>query len=179
MQIAVTLLRFGLPLLLFLAGIPYFTLHAEAPPQPASEEQEVLRLSEEWMQAAMQRDEAKLQQLMAPEFALRFQGGLHPPVPRETWLDDLLKRIRYTLKYTSKDAKVYGNLAVVTSTFTWEGTFGEKPFAGSGFLIDVWVKREGRWQVVSRTSGRLEELVDAGMLPAHKRGSERVPFPER
>ena len=52
-------------------------------------------------------------------------------------------------------AHTYGGVGVVTSKYDWSGTFRGKPFASKGYLTDVLVRTDGRWQVVSRTSGAI------------------------
>jgi hypothetical protein len=46
---------------------------------------------------------------------------------------------------------VIENTATVQSKFYWSGAFGDRKFIdSSSILIDTWMKRSQRWQVVSR-----------------------------
>jgi hypothetical protein len=48
---------------------------------------------------------------------------------------------------------IYGDVAAVTSKYYWRGKRGrneKKPFEEHGYVVDVWRRDGGRWQVVSR-----------------------------
>src|SRR6266542_3365815 len=121
---------------------------------PSPEERELIHLSEEWMDAALRRkDEKRLRELMAAEFTLQIWDASRAPQPLALWPDTLKNRLnKLEFKYSGLNARVFGDVAVVYSRFWWKGTLDDKPFTDSGFLADVWVKRNGRWQVVARRS---------------------------
>jgi len=57
-------------------------------------------------------------------------------------------------KYTSvelRNIKVYlhGDVATTTGEYSQTGTEDGKDIGASGFYIDTWVKKNGKWQVVS------------------------------
>jgi hypothetical protein len=83
---------------------------------------------------------------------------VRPSVPRAEWLDNLFRYIQIEhWEQTALRAQVYGDIGVVTSRYAWNGTFHNAPFASAGYLVDVWVRRHNRWQVVSRTSGAVSD----------------------
>ena len=55
--------------------------------------------------------------------------------------------------FSSEDAPV--SLGVI---FDMSGSMNDKPFNDSGFLADVWVRKNGRWQVVSRRSAPQQQI---------------------
>src|SRR5947207_7901499 len=55
--------------------------------QPTAEEGELIRLSREWMDAALQRrDERRLRELMSQDFKLQIWDASRAPQPLEAWL---------------------------------------------------------------------------------------------
>ena len=121
---------------------------APAAHQPAELEQ----LSTQWMDAMLHHDRARLEQLMAPEYVLHTPDPKHPETPRAEWLDNLFNSLKID-QWDQKDvsAHLYGELGVVTSTYSWSGTFHDKAFDSKGHCTDVWQSGNGHWQVVART----------------------------
>jgi hypothetical protein len=108
------------------------------------------------MEAMLRHDKARLEELIAPEYVLRGWDRSAPDTPRAAWLDNLYNHLKIDRwEQTAISARVYGDVGVVTSLYSWAGTFRGKPFDSKGFLTDVWVSRNRRWQVVSRTSGEI------------------------
>lgn len=128
--------------------------------QPTPQEAELIRLSREWMDAALvKQDEKRLRELMAPEYNLQIFDASRAPQPLAQWMEarrSRLKDIRF--EYTSINARVFGNTAVVYSTFVWSGKYDGKEFQDSGLVVDVWKKKQGRWQVISRRSAGMQML---------------------
>lgn len=117
---------------------------------------ELIRLSKLWTDAAIRHDSIVLIELMAPEYKLqRTSGGT--PTYRSTWLDNLFNNLKISKwNQSNYNAQVYGNVGVVTSLFDWAGTFHNNAFDSKGYSIDVWVKHNNHWQVVTRTVGTFE-----------------------
>jgi hypothetical protein len=137
-------------LLAGLAGAPLATAAAEPPPR--AEEQAVLDQEARWMDAMKRQDGAVLEQVLAPEFAL---GGLgapdRPSVGRSAWIDNTLHHLTVESEgFDVSHASVFGDTAVVNAVFSWKGAFRGQAFTDKVTLVDVWVRRSGRWQVVSR-----------------------------
>jgi ketosteroid isomerase-like protein len=113
---------------------------------------ELVTLTTSWTNAVNAKDYAKLESLMAPEFALyRWNGEVN--ARRPDWLDNLdhIEIKEYTVRDVSP--KIYGELAVVTSVCTWSGVYGSgHPFHFNSIMVDTWRKTNGKWQVVARNS---------------------------
>jgi hypothetical protein len=104
------------------------------------------------MTAMLDRDKAKLETLMAPEFVLHVPGVPFPEVPRSLWLDNLYNHLVIDQwEQTDIAAQVYGTIGVVTSRYRWAGTRGGNAFDAEGYCTDVWRPASQGWQVVSRT----------------------------
>jgi ketosteroid isomerase-like protein len=136
--------------------------------KPSPEENELIRLSQEWMDVALfHKDDKKLREIMSPDFTLQIWDASRAPQPLEAWLDTRKHRLgQIQFEYSGLNARVFGDVAVVYSRFWWKGTMSGKPFTDSGFMADVWVKRQGKWQVLARRSApqqQIQELRALGM----------------
>jgi len=57
-------------------------------------------------------------------------------------------------KIENLKVRLYGNTAVVDATWYKKGK-DPAAYEMHGFLVDVWIKREGKWQLVSGAAGPL------------------------
>jgi hypothetical protein len=113
---------------------------------------ELLRLSKTWMDAMMQHDSSKLETMMAAEYNLK-KGDGTVVADRAMWMNNLFHNLKISrFEQSAFHAEVYGDVGIVTSMYTWAGTMHNNPFDSKGYITDVWLKRNNRWQVVSRTS---------------------------
>jgi hypothetical protein len=136
------------------------TLNAQNPtvanPERQSDDNELVRLTHEWIDAINTKDQLKLDRLMAPNFVLRaWDGSWH--AERERWLYNLFHVIDIqAYSHSAIKPQVFGDVAAVTSNWYWRGVRGttgtKKPFEQYGYVVDMWQRTGGRWQVVSRTS---------------------------
>ncbi|HXM96128.1 MAG TPA: nuclear transport factor 2 family protein [Candidatus Dormibacteraeota bacterium] len=110
------------------------------------------RRTNAWTDAINAKDRAKLEVLMAPEYALySWSGELW--APRQEWLDNLFNHIKISKNTLREIApRVYGDFAIVTSVGEWAGTSDGESFNQKTIVVDTWRKINGRWQVVTRTS---------------------------
>ncbi len=115
-------------------------------------EQQIKKLSNDWMIAAKNRDEKTLQQIVAPEFKLAGTNLDQAAVPREVWMKNTMEHLKIdSINYTNMMVDVVDNVAIVQSKFYWTVTFRDMPKReDTAHLIDTWIKRESGWQVVSR-----------------------------
>lgn len=51
---------------------------------------------------------------------------------------------------------VYGNIAVAAGTSTVKGTYKGQDIGGAYRYTDVWVKRDGKWQVVASQATKIQ-----------------------
>jgi len=128
---------------------------ASQPAAPDAASAELVTLTNTWTDAINAKDRAKLEALLAPEFALyRWNGEVLSRRPQ--WLDNLdhIKIKEYTVRDVS--ARAYGEFAVVTSVCTWAGTWpganGDSSFDYKSIMVDTWHRANGKWQVVARSS---------------------------
>jgi ketosteroid isomerase-like protein len=121
----------------------------------SSDEAQLVALEQSWMAAMQRRDQPALDSLVAAEFQLSGVGALdQPPVPRSVWIDNSLHHLNVgDVRFEKTRVHVFGDAAVVESVFTWKGDFDGEAFTDTVPLIDTWMKRDGRWQVVYRLVG--------------------------
>jgi ketosteroid isomerase-like protein len=121
------------------------------------DETQLVELSKRWSAAINGHDRAMLEELMAPEFVLHKWDNTRN-IARAVWFDFLFNHIKISeFEQTAIVAHAYGDIGVVTSKFPiTRGTFDDKPMGElHGYLMDVWRRANGHWQVVSRTSADL------------------------
>ena len=119
-----------------------------------TDEAQLVELSTSWSTAMTDRNEDKLEELMAPDFMIHKWDNTRD-VPRAKWFDFFFNHIKITeFEQTAIAARVYGDVGVVTSKFPiMRATFDDKPMGElHGYFTDVWRRADGKWQVVSRTS---------------------------
>ncbi len=130
--------------------------------KPSPEESELIRLSQEWMDSALfRKDERRLREIMSPDFTLQIWDVSRAPQPLESWLDTLKNHLdQIQFEYSGLNARIFGDVGVVYSRFWWKGTIDGKPFTDSGFMADVWVKKQDTWQVVARRSAPQQQIQE-------------------
>ena len=118
-----------------------------------ADEAQLVDLSKSWSTAMNGHDRPKLEELMAPEFVLHRWDNTRD-IARATWFDILFKYVKISeFDQSAIAARVYGDVGVVTSKFPiMRGTFDDRPLELHGYLMDVWRRTNGHWQVVSRSS---------------------------
>ena len=114
----------------------------------AKAELELANLVRAWDEAYVKADTSTLDRLLAAEFA--FVGG---PAKAE-YLASFKSRSSKIDSAVSTDVvvQVYGNAAVLTGLDTISGKNNGKPFVSKWLYMDVWIKRNGRWQCVKTYS---------------------------
>ena len=117
----------------------------------SDDEQTLIDLQNAWMAAWQRLDYDRLEEILAPEFTLT-SARSDRLVDRAEWLR-LLDQVRNeSFEYTDFLVRVFGDAAVVTSRLSQVATVGDQPWNETFMLTDVWVRRDGRWQVVARHS---------------------------
>ena len=132
---------------------------ASATPTARAPVDELETLAQQWMEAAQRHDSATLERLMADDFTL-----VHPSqdgvTTRAQWLAALPRIETKQFRYVHLKVIHYGpSLAVVSAIFRIDAIMDGQPWAApKTSCIDVWEKRGGHWQVVTRYATRPEEL---------------------
>jgi ketosteroid isomerase-like protein len=121
------------------------------PDHAAAAAQEIEQLANDWMTAVAKRDAATLEQILADEF--RLAAGVGMFVDRAMWLEMTMQAIEVeSFAYTDVTVRTYGEVAIMQSRWRQQARLRGNDWSGEGLLTDIWVWRDGRWQVVARHS---------------------------
>jgi ketosteroid isomerase-like protein len=125
---------------------PSATARAEA---GANAEQDVRAIQQEYDKAWVQQDTVAFERLLADDYTLTDQEGKVTP-RAEVIATAKAGDIKYEIG-KSKDVKIlfYDNTALVTGRWREKSTNKGKPFDATSQYTTVYVKRNGRWQIVS------------------------------
>jgi ketosteroid isomerase-like protein len=55
------------------------------------------------------------------------------------------------------DVNVFGNTAIAFTSQNEISTYGDRDLSGHYHYTDVWIKKNGRWQVVASHGSRFDE----------------------
>jgi ketosteroid isomerase-like protein len=109
---------------------------------------ELVELSHDLVKAVQDHDAARLDALLASEFTLLGAAG---ELGRVELLDAATGRYAIAeFAYEEIDPEVYGNTAVVVSRYHQAARLDGRDVSARMHITDVWVRRDGRWQIVRR-----------------------------
>src|SRR3954447_7821299 len=124
-----------------------------------SEEQDradLAELEQGRMQAMQDRDEARLEELVAPGFRFTALHLAPEPMSREQWMGAALGGYRISsFAYESMDIDVFGDTAVIHARYSQMASYDGVNLSNAFRLTDIWARRDGQWQVVARHSSVL------------------------
>ena len=122
----------------------------------ASTRDELVRREIEMKDAGLRRDASALEQIVAQEF--RLSRSARPAAPRDRWFANLATMSADSYDVSNFDVHSWGEAAVVHAHHTirnWKT--GDRVNPSEYDVTDLWVKRDGRWQIVQRISNVIEE----------------------
>lgn len=109
---------------------------------------ELVELSHELAQAVVRSDRDRLDSLLAEEFTLNGAAGV---LDRESFLEAAAGEYDIDeFAYEEIDPEVYGDTGVCVSRYRQEASFDGRDLSGTMHVTDIWVRRDGRWQIVRR-----------------------------
>ena len=146
---------------MLLTGLSPDTAHSAASGDVAKTiTKELKQLSTQWAQAFTNKDLSFLKRIWADDFAYIMPDGTE--YNKKAFLA-LFQTTTDTNTSTSVaiptfNVRVYGsNFAVATGTDHFTGTDKDgKPFSNKGRFTNVWVRKNGTWQVVAGHASKLE-----------------------
>jgi ketosteroid isomerase-like protein len=111
-------------------------------------EREVRQAHEAWMATAARNDLAACDRFIADEFTMVARGT---EFDKAQWMRNTERRVALEpVQFLDQRVYVYGDTAVMTQRSIRRYTMDGKDLSGEFFITDVWVRRDGRWQVVRR-----------------------------
>jgi len=110
-----------------------------------------------WDKAIVAKDAAAVAANVAPDFTQIESGGT--VIGRDEFIKDLLDPTLRIDPYRVEDfgVRIYGDTALLTGRIRMTGSSEGKPFSSHFRYIDVYVKRDGVWKVVSIQITRMRE----------------------
>lgn len=107
----------------------------------------------QWRDSLCASDAERLRTLIHPRFTLIGTRSTGPfTLNREEWLEAVQKRELVSIDLDIKDAVVFEDMMVGTVEARWRVSYLGREIEDSVLLTDVWVREDGRWQVVRRHS---------------------------
>jgi ketosteroid isomerase-like protein len=119
-------------------------------------ENTITQLENDWVAAIVKKDPATLDRLLAADFA-----GTSPTAhtfSKQEAINDI-KDGKYTVEKMDLDdvsVNVYGTTAVSFTSQEEKSTYAGADTSGHYHFTDVWVKKDGRWQVVASHGTRYD-----------------------
>lgn len=109
---------------------------------------ELVELSWQLVRAVQAHDRVRLEELLAAEFTLDGAAG---QLDREGLLDAAQGGYEIEdFSYEEIDPDVYGSTAVVVSRYRQHASLDGRDVSMRLRVTDVWVRRDGGWQIVRR-----------------------------
>jgi ketosteroid isomerase-like protein len=136
--------------------VPVVPIVAAGPTDDKGVEELITQLERSWAAAIVNKDIAALDRLIATEF-----NGTSPNAhfySKEIAIGDL-KRGTYVVEKMDLDeisVNVYGNTAVAFTSQDEKSWYANVAYSGHYHYTDVWVKKNGRWQVVASHGSRFD-----------------------
>jgi hypothetical protein len=132
------------------------------------------KLETELYEAIKQKDVSRLDHLLAPDYVLVTSARAGDPMDRKSWLD--LVAVYNVESFTIGDVVVRCleprgesgdrcDLAAVSLTATQKAIVGGEDRSGEGFMVDIWARRNGSWQLFSRYAGTKTNRLPKVMQP--------------
>lgn len=122
---------------------------AAAPTSPDDDRRVLAAQADAWDKALVAKDRAGIEANMAPEFR-QVRGGGHI-AGRAEFIKDVLDPAFSMDPYTVEDFEIhlFGDAALLYGRLEMTGKDGGEPWAAHFRYIDTYVRRGGKWQVVS------------------------------
>lgn len=115
----------------------------------ASPEIAIPQLEESWMQAWVRKDRATCEAILAEDFLLTSARGIL--MPKADWLAGAMDSFNCTaFAWEQLTVRPFGDTAIVHGRAKQQASVSGQDWSGVFLVTDVWVRRDGQWQVVSR-----------------------------
>jgi ketosteroid isomerase-like protein len=117
---------------------------------------QLAEVEEDWMRAMQERDEARLEELVAEGFRFTALHLAPEPMSREQWMGAAMGGYHIvSFAYQSMDIDVFGDTGVIHARYSQIANYDAVNLSHGYRLTDVWARIDGRWQVVARHSSIL------------------------
>jgi len=133
------------PLLCVLCVLPTLSVGQQKSPDPEN----ILALEKKWTVAYKHRDISILSSLLAEDFVITVEDG--STYGKEGYIGHSADTSVHVdvAELSELRVRMHGNAAVVTGAYHEKGSSRGKRYEYRDRLTDVWMKIDGRWQVIS------------------------------
>lgn len=139
-----------------LISAPRYSRASSGSDNPAVE-QSLLQMERDWADAVTKNDTAGIDRIEADDFSYILEST---PGDKQGDLA-IAKAAEFSgsAELTGMKARLFGDVAVVTgNTALSNATFKGKDVSGNYLFTDVFVKRNGRWQVVASHANKVHSM---------------------
>ena len=138
-------------LLIILAASPtHAQARRKATPSTRSVERQLIELERQLSDALVRQDAAVLDRLWSNDLVFTFPNGkVSNKAQRLAGQKPSAQPSESTNSNDQVKVYLYGNTAVVTVLSTWKGKAGTQEYSDQYQTTHVWVKQQGRWQLVA------------------------------
>jgi hypothetical protein len=129
--------------------------------------EQLQRLEQNFWNAIVHKDAEALDRLVGPEYTLRIADIPQGSLPRAIWMDNTLTKLKaesFELRHCAA-RKLADDLAAVSLLATTKGAIEGRDFSGTFYIVDLWKKRSGNWQIIARYSSPVGTKLDRGSGP--------------
>ena len=141
----------GFLILGLLAGVVATTGSAQVAHRAV--EQELIKAERELADAFIKRDIAGLERILAEEFIDSNPDGIAQD--KASAIAETKSGTVLSVTFSDLKVRMYGDVGIVTGLYTQKAILNGKDATGTNRFTDVFVKRAGRWQLVSTQSTRV------------------------
>jgi ketosteroid isomerase-like protein len=121
-------------------------------------EKALTALERKWMSALQQRDASALSQIISEDFTLVSPRFIIAAGDRDKYFQHAMRELNLTsYNFEGLTVRLYGRTAVVSGRLKQSANVAGEDWGGAYLFTDVWVSRDGTWQVVSRHTSLLPE----------------------
>jgi ketosteroid isomerase-like protein len=108
-----------------------------------------------WMVAAFRRDLDACARILADDFTMVTDRGSQ--IDKTQWLSNVQHRVGGDVPPEFLDARirVLGDTALMTSRNILRASFDGKEWSAELYLTDLWIRQDGRWQILRRHASRV------------------------
>ena len=108
-----------------------------------------LALEEKWNDAYKRGDIEAMNALLADDFIITVEdGATYSKTGYIAHLRDSSEHVAVT-EISDVKVRLHANIAVVTGAYLEKGTAKSKPYEYNDRFTDIWMKGEGKWQLVA------------------------------
>ena len=119
-----------------------------APAQDRSDEATIRSLESKWTDAYKQRQIAPLAAMLADDYVITMEDGT--TLSKVGFLSHNMGPLRVDVaEMLDLKIRMHDNVAVVTGTYHERGSDGGKAYDYNDRLTDVWMKINGKWQLIA------------------------------